>query len=148
MNTRTDTPAPVARYGIIGLDPDLEYELAIIQDALEQVADAIRRCEEHITAPHNLIGELAVKEQDRAEALAARYLRIPAGDVSIERFDRDIAALRCNLEPLKARAAEAAAARPVLVARQARLQEQFHELIRKGMAMRKEPTAEPWALPA
>jgi hypothetical protein len=111
--------------------PALMKQLTAVREELDQLAAAIRRCEEDITAPYEQEAEIAVLEQQRADALAAAYLRGLAPDVRT--LDAEITALKARVEPLKALATDAAAARLVLIVRQVSKQQLSHKLVCKGL---------------
>jgi hypothetical protein len=94
----------------------LKDQLAAAQGQLEELASAVRLCDQDIQAPQAIAAEIAALEQKRADALAAGYLRRRAADV--RKLDADIAALKASLEPARSKAEGAAAARRVLIAEQ------------------------------
>lgn len=97
----------------------LKDQLTQAQRDLEELAAAVRRCDEDIQKPLAASAEIAGLEDQRTKALAANYLKRKVTAVSISKLKGDIEALRRSLEPLKVTAAGAAAARCELIAQQA-----------------------------
>lgn len=92
----------------------LREQLTASQQQVEELASAIRLCDQDITAPQAIAGEIAALEQKRSEALAAGYLKRKAANV--KQIEADIASLKASLAPARTKAEGAAAARAILVA--------------------------------